>query len=296
MTRRIAVPASALVLASALAVTAGSGLAAWYWPHARRLSGQTSAPLATLTAPAQQATPPAGATLPVPPFPPRIADGRDYESCLAALNTDPAGAVAMAASLRPGNGATHCRGLALIALGQPDQGAAVLEQLAATSTAPALARAMVLGQAGQARLMAGQNQQAAADTTGALVLSPDDPGLLLLRAQAEAGLQHYPAAEADLTAALRIDGGRTEALVERAEVRRKMGHLDLAEADATTALTLHPDDAEALLERGILRQRLGDRDGARRDWVRAAGIDPDSTTADLAQQNLSLLEAGPPLR
>ncbi len=75
-----------------------------------------------------------------------------------------------------------------------------------------------------------------------------------------------------------------------------MGQLDLAKADVTRALAIDPDDADALLERGILRQRLGDNDGARTDWQHAMGVDPNSTTADLAQQNLSLLEAGPPAR
>jgi regulator of sirC expression with transglutaminase-like and TPR domain len=58
-------------------------------------------------------------------------------------------------------------------------------------------------------------------------------------------------------------------------------------------LTLDPDDPDALLERGILRQRMGDPAGARADWEHARGIDPTSTTADLAEQNLALLEAGP---
>jgi hypothetical protein len=38
---------------------------------------------------------------------------------------------------------------------------------------------------------------------------------------------------------------------------------------------------------------MGDAAGARADWEHARGVDPNSTTADLAQQNLSLLEAGP---
>jgi regulator of sirC expression with transglutaminase-like and TPR domain len=67
----------------------------------------------------------------------------------------------------------------------------------------------------------------------------------------------------------------------------------LAQADVAQALTLDPDDADALLERGILRQRMGDSSGARTDWEHARGVDPNSTTADLAEQNLSLLDAGP---
>jgi tetratricopeptide (TPR) repeat protein len=239
------------------------------------------------------------AALPVPPFPPRITQGKDYENCLAELADDPAGAVTLAEALQAagGNeGAAHCRGLALIALGNPDAGAAVLEQLAASSSAPPLARASVLGQAAQARLMVSQDDQAASDLSQALALSPDDPDLLIMRAQAEETLHHDPAAEADLTAALARDADRTDALVARASVRRQMGRLDQAQADVSRALSIDPDDADALLERGILRQRLGDKTGARTDWQHALGIDPNSTTAELAQQNLSLLEAGPPAR
>ena len=50
---------------------------------------------------------------------------------------------------------------------------------------------------------------------------------------------------------------------------------------------------EALLEHGILRQRVDDQAGARQDWERAISLEPDSATADLAQQNLALLDAGP---
>ncbi len=97
----------------------------------------------------------------------------------------------------------------------------------------------------------------------------------------------------DLSQALRLDASRADALVARAVIRRRMSQLDAAQADVTQALALDPVNADALLERGILRQRMGDANGARTDWERARGIDPNSTTADLAEQNLSLLEAGP---
>jgi regulator of sirC expression with transglutaminase-like and TPR domain len=53
---------------------------------------------------------------------------------------------------------------------------------------------------------------------------------------------------------------------------------------------------EALLERGIIRQLKGDTAGAKADWQRAVALAPDSATADLAQQNLALNEAGPQRR
>ncbi len=236
------------------------------------------------------------AELPEPPFPPRITEGGTYESCLAALADDPAGAAAIAESWQAsggGDGAAHCQGLALIALGKPAEGAAELEQLAQHSAAPPLARASVLGQAAQARLMVGQSQESRTDATAALDLAPGDTELLIMRASAEGTLGAYQDAVDDLNDALSHDASRGDALVARAVLRRKMGQLDLAQADVAQALALDPDNADALLERGILRQRMGDRTGARADWERARGADPDSTTADLADQNLSLLEAGP---
>jgi tetratricopeptide (TPR) repeat protein len=268
------------VLASALLVLIGAGAAATWAVSAWQTQPDTDDTQA----------------LPIPPFPPRITDNKDYESCLAALSDDPDAAVSMAEALQGAgvsDAATHCRGLALIALGKPEEGAALLESLAATTTAPPLARASVLGQASQARMMIPQPDKAMDDLTQAIALAPQDAGLLLMRAQTEDGQHHYRRAATDLDAALTLDPGRTDALVERAAVRRNLNQLDLAETDVSRALSINPDDADALLERGILRQRMGDTKGARSDWQHALGVDPNSTTADLAQQNLSLLEAGP---
>src|SRR5271166_4900443 len=148
------------------------------------------------------------ADLPLPPFPPRIAEGKDYESCLAALADDPAGAMSMAESWLAsggGDGAAHCLGLAMIVTGKPEAGAAALEQLAKTDSAPPMARALVLGQAGQARLMVAQAREAAVDASAALALSPADTELLIMRATAEGMRDALQDAVADLTAALRLD-------------------------------------------------------------------------------------------
>ncbi len=241
----------------------------------------------------------ASTELPVPPFPPRIAEGRTYESCLDTLAADPTGAVTLAETWQAdggGDGATHCRGLALIASGNPQSGAAVLELLAQTTSAPPMARASVLSQAIQARMMARQDGLAVADATLALALSPADTELFIMRATAEGALGWYANAVDDVSAALRLDAKRPDALILRAAMHRNLNQLDLAQADVSQALRLDPNDPDALLERGILRQRMGDAAGARMDWEQARGADPDSTTADLAQQNLSLLEAGPDQR
>ena len=236
------------------------------------------------------------AALPVPPFPPRIASGEAYEQCLSALTDDPDSARLIADSWAAeggGDGAAHCLGLALIATGQPALGAERLEQLASSSLAPDLARANVFGQAAQARLMSNEPARARDDATEALKLSPADTELLIQRAQASEAEDRWQQAIDDLTEALTLDPRRSDALVLRAADWRLSGRLDLAAADADRAIGLDPDSAEALLERGIERQRLGNASGARDDWQRARGLDPNSTTADLAEQNLALLDAGP---
>jgi len=234
-------------------------------------------------------------TLPVPPVPPRIASGRDYDTCLAMLYDDPQGASTFAdtwANTGGGDGAAHCRALAQIELGNVETGAEQLERLADTTQAPDLARALVYGQSVQAWLMAGKSDRAFDAATLALALSPNDVDLLIDRAEAEGGMERYHEAIDDLDHALAIDPRRAEAFVLRASAWRQLDNLEVATSDIEHALAINPDSAEALLERGILRQRTGNRAGARADWQRAISLDPNSTTADLAQQDLALLDAG----
>ena len=234
--------------------------------------------------------------LPLPPVPPRVASGPDYEHCLEMIDADPAGANNFADAWEAtggGEGARHCLALAQIALGDPETGAGMLDDLAQRSTAPALARASVYGQAVQAWLMTDEPDRAYSSATAALALSPDDPDLRIDRSVAAATMERYLDAIDDLDRAIQLDPQRFDALVLRAAAWRQEGRLDRAKDDVDRALLLDPQYPEALLERGILRQRMGDRAGARADWERAIELDPDSTTADLAQQNLALLEAGP---
>jgi len=234
--------------------------------------------------------------LPLPPVPPRIAQGKGYGRCLDMLATDPSGADALAATLAATDGAQaaqHCHALAQVELGNPAAGAALLDQLAATSTAPAVSRAVIYGQADQAWTMAGNVPRAYTSASQALALSPDDPDLLIDRATAALALQNPAQAADDLTHALELDPKRADALILRATARRDLGRLHDASADIDAAQKLDPDNPDLLLERGIIRQRRGDLAGARADWQHAAELAPDTATGDLAQQNLALLEAGP---
>jgi tetratricopeptide (TPR) repeat protein len=271
-----------LVLVAVAALGLAAVAATLWWP--------TSVPNAEVVA---------DENLPVPPVPPRIAEGGDYDKCLSMLNADPSGALAFAetwASSGGGDGALHCRALAQVALGNPEEGAALLDQVAGSSKASPAARAAVLGQAVQSWMMAGEPQKAYDAATKALALMPDEPDLLVDRAIASSNLDKYQEAADDLTRALDADPRRGDALVLRAVAWRHLGKLNRARDDIGRALALDPDDPDALLERGILRQRRGDQAGARKDWERAMALAPDTSTADLAQQNLALLEAGPEQR
>lgn len=235
-------------------------------------------------------------SLPFPPVPPRIAEGEDYENCMAMLASDPEGADSFADAWEAtggGEGAEHCHALAKIALGDVEAGAAMLEKLAGSSHAPAAARATVYDQADQAWLLAGALDRAFGAATLALGLSGDDPDLLIDRATAAVSLERWDDAIEDLSRALDIDGKRPDALVLRGVAWRHNGRLDLAQDDIDRAFALDPENPEAFLERGILRQRGGDHAGAHKDWVEAMALAPDTATGDLAEQNLALLEAGP---
>lgn len=237
--------------------------------------------------------------LPIPPVPQRIAGGEDYDHCMSMLTSDPAGANAFADAWEATggrDGAVHCHALAQIELGSPATGATMLERLASTSDAAALARAAVYGQAGQAWLMANAPDRAFAATTLALSITPDDPELLIERAIASGQLAHFAVAAADLDQALAIDPKRADALTLRAAAHRHLNQLDRARRDIAQALALDRDNPQAFLERGILRQRIGDASGARQDWETASTLAPDSPTGDLAQQNLALLDAGPAVK
>jgi tetratricopeptide (TPR) repeat protein len=264
-----------------LVLGAAAGIA--WWPQAHE---PEAAPLAEAET----------GTLPVPPVPPRIADGDQYDKCMTMIAEDPEGAEAIATSWQAtggGDAAVHCQAMAAIATGEPEAGAVMLENLAHTGKVQGLTLAVLLGQAAEARLMVDQAEPALKDATEALAISPDDPDLLIGRANANDALDRANEALDDLNRALLLDPSRIDALVLRASVWRTMNRMTEARADTDKALTLDPEDADALLERGIVRQATGDLTGARADWTHARTVDPNSEAAELAAQNLTLLDSGP---
>jgi tetratricopeptide (TPR) repeat protein len=279
MARRIPLLAVTAVLAAAVA----GGLGAWW----------------TFRGPGPELPVAATDALPLPPEPPRLTDGADYERCLALLREDSEEALRFATAWDAtggGEGARHCQALALIGMGEPDRAAERLERLAIASRAGGAARAAVFGQAAQAWMMAGDANRAFAASTMALTLMPADPDLLVDRSVVLAHLRRYRDALDDLDRVLALDPERAEAHVFRAAALRHLEQLDQAFIAVERGLSLQPDNAEGLLERGIIRQRRGDLTGAQADWRRVIEVAPESVAADLAEQNLSLADFGPARR
>jgi tetratricopeptide (TPR) repeat protein len=239
------------------------------------------------------------AGLPVPPEPPRLSQAPEYARCLDLLPADPVGARSFAREWLMqggGEGAAQCEALAQLSLGEADAAAEALERIATRSEAGLAARAAVFGQAAEAWRAASKPQRAAAAASLALALTPQDPDLLLERALARMALDQVSGALADLDLAAVLDADRAETWIWRATAQRRLENFRSAEDSITTALRLAPRNVEALLERGILRQLRGEVDAARRDWERVLELAADSPAADLAAQNLALIEAGPSSR
>ncbi len=255
--------------------------------------------LPQLTTPPERIVLGAPPDLPLPPEPPRIADGEDYENCLALLRRDVDEAQRFALAWEAtggGEGARHCLALATLGTGEPSRAAERLERLAAGSRAGNQARAAVYGQAAQAWTMAGDANRAFGAITLALTLAPFDTELLVDRSVILASRGRYREALEDLDRVLAIEPDRAEALVFKAAALRHLDRVEEARRTVDRALELDPDSAEGLLERGILKQLRGEVISAQADWRRAMELAPDSAAAELAQQNLALSEFGPARR
>ena len=154
-------------------------------------------------------------------------------------------------------GARQCVALALIALGQEDEGAARLEELANASDGGTMEqRALYLTQAGNAWLVAGAPEAAVVTLTNALKIMPNEPNLLVDRASAQILLGKWPEAIKDLDKALEALPGLAAAHQLRAEARLNMNDLEPALADVKAAMAAEPDNIDTLVLRGRIREAI----------------------------------------
>jgi tetratricopeptide (TPR) repeat protein len=221
-------------------------------------------------------------------------DAATYERCTMLAKQNPAVAEKLAESWHERGGAhpaDHCAALALIGLKRYKEAATRLEGLAqAMTTAPPVLQAEVLDQAGQAWGLAGDPVRAYAAAGAAVALAPNDPELLVDRAEAAASAGYPDKAIADLDQVLKTNPSHVDALIYRASAYRALDRLDPALADIERALALAPNSGPALLERGNIRRLRGDSDAARQDWERVGQLAPGSQADVAAQANIERLE------
>jgi tetratricopeptide (TPR) repeat protein len=219
---------------------------------------------------------------------------QNYERCMMLARKDPSAGWETALEWQSRGGhhpADHCAAVALIGLRQYAEAGKRLEKLADDMRhSPPELLGEVLGQAGQAWLLAGDPARAHSALTQALARLPNSPDLLTDRATASAAAGDYGHAEEDLSKALALDPKRPDALTYRASARRGLGQLDGALADVQQALKLAPDSTDALLERGNILRMKGDAAGARKDWVRVSLLAPDTPADAAAKSNIEHLE------
>lgn len=154
-------------------------------------------------------------------------------------------------------------------------------------------RAHVAEEAARAWQANDSPRQALDSATYGLWLDPHDMTLRVIHARLCVDMGMAQQAVADLTPLPGDTALRVDALVTRAAANRALGHIDLAATDIAAALQLSPHNVAAELECGILHERQGRMEDARADWQQVIALAPDSHEADLARQDLSLLEADP---
>src|SRR5690242_13710435 len=180
------------------------------------------------------------------------AEAATYDRCMSLARQHPAEARELAESWHARGGAhpaDHCAAVALIGLKKYKEAATRLDALAAAmAAAPVELRAEVLDQAGQIWGLAGDPVRAYAAAGAAVALQPNNPDLLIDRAQAAASAGYFDRALTDLDHVVTADPSRADALIYRASANRALDRLDPALADIENALRLTPKSAPALLE------------------------------------------------
>jgi tetratricopeptide (TPR) repeat protein len=217
-----------------------------------------------------------------------------YDGCLKMADRRPEQAYEEAMAAKDEGGgipAEHCAAVALVGLKQYVEAGRRLDELARRPGIESNElRADLLGQAGNAWILAGQPELAQASFTAALALLPGQAPFLIDRARASAALQKWAAAETDLTAALNAEPGSLEALVLRAGARRAQNNLKGAIGDVTQALLLDPDNVEALVERGLISMRQGNKGAARKDFAAVLAAAPESDAAASARKAIEKID------
>jgi tetratricopeptide (TPR) repeat protein len=216
-----------------------------------------------------------------------------YESCLNLAKNNPQKGYDEALkwfSLDGHVASRHCMAVAMLSLGYIENSASLLEALEGDITQEQFhLRSQILGQAGQAWLLAGQLKQATLVLNKAIALYSSDPQLYLDRAVTRIERLQYSQALNDLNQAITLDLNFGDAYLYRASVKRYINDLYGALDDIDRVLKLIPMLPAAVLERGIIKNSIGDFVGGRRDLEQVINDVPVSNEADVARARLNKL-------
>lgn len=223
-----------------------------------------------------------------------LPQGQNYRVCTEIAQKDPEAGFEAAITWRDEGGgppALHCVALALFGLGQVEEAARRLEELAVgMPDASDRERAAILSQAGNAWLSRRKLNRADAAFKKALELERDNPehwidqGIVL----AEAGSM-WEAVDA-FSEALALAPGHIDALLFRATAYRALDVPDLARDDVDKVLSVVPMQPGALLELGLLHAEAGEFADARAVWLQVIEAAPESPAADAARAGLEKID------
>ena len=125
----------------------------------------------------------------------------------------------------------------------------------------------------------GMPDQAIADLTKAIELSPAEAIPYYDRGAVYIGQGSYDLAVADLSEAIVRSGNYEDAYYARGLVYARLHRYDLAVADFSRVIVLKPDQVRGYLGRGLAFAGLGQRQRAIGDFNAALKIDPDNRNA-----------------
>lgn len=239
-------------------------------------------------------TSPALGQKPQDQYTPRSQDEHEYTACLSLAGSRPKEAQSAALAWRDkggGHAALHCLAIAVLNLGEYEEGARLIGRVAEEMPAdrPAL-KGDLFAQAANGWMIAGKDARAEQMLSAAIKYNPASADHRIDRAIARASQGKDWEALDDLQEALTLAPNRADALTFRASAWRRVGSLDLAAQDVASALRLKPEFPDALIERGLIRKARGDITGARADWQRVLEIAVEGPLTEAARKNLEAMD------
>jgi len=217
-----------------------------------------------------------------------------YRTCIARTQENAEAGFEAAIAWRDEGGgppALHCVALALFGLGQMDEAAKRLEELAdAMPDASDAERASVLGQAGTVWLQLRDLDRAHEILSKSIALDGSSPELWIDRGEALARAGEYWDAIDDFSAALDRAPNHIDAMIFRAAAYRLLDIDDLARDDIDRVLDFAPQQPDALVELGALHAKAGALEDARVVWLEVLSITPDSAAGRAARAGLEKMD------